>query len=44
MKQAVAGELSTYPLLGPRFWGTLLNKHLIDDRAQLEQGASPVSV
>jgi hypothetical protein len=34
----------SYPLLGPLFWGTRLNKHLMDDRAQLEHGVSPESV
>lgn len=35
--------LKPYPLLGPLFCGTRLNRHLMDDLAQLEQGASPVS-
>lgn len=33
----------TYPLLGPRFCGTRLNKHWAFERRQLEQGWSVAS-
>ena len=36
-------ELATYPLLGPRFWGTRLNRQGMLALRQPEQTASPTS-
>ena len=32
-----------YPLLGPRFCGTLLKRHWAEERLQFEHGCSPAS-